>query len=113
MTNLKTFASHILIASAVVFTAVPAIAFDGATDFAPGGNGPDPWEPGGFAPTPPGGGGGGGGGGGAVSHGGGDGYIANSAPNECPNGELVVEFEVDSDGHPIPTSFSRTCVIRR
>ncbi|MEX3016247.1 hypothetical protein [Gymnodinialimonas hymeniacidonis] len=111
MTNLKTFASHLLIASAVVFTAVPAVAFDGATDFAPGGNGPDPWEPGGFAPNPTGG--GGGGGGGAVSHGGGDGYIANTAPDPCPNGELRVSFEMDADGHPIPTSFSRECVVFR
>lgn len=107
------FSKRALIALTVACVSLPAAAFDGATDFAPGGNGPDDpgfGGPGGFAPNPP---GGGGGGGGSSTPPQGEGFIANSAPNECPNGELVVEFETDSDGHPIPASFERTCVVRR
>ncbi len=107
---------RIVIALAVTFVSLPAVAFDGPTGFQSGGNGPDTPDfdgPGDLAANPDGGGGGGGVGGGVTQGGGGDGYIANTAPNECPNGELVVEFRMDSDGHPIPTSFSRTCVIRR
>ena len=103
------FSKRALIALAVASVTLPAAAFDGATDFAPGGNGPDPFEPG-FAPNPPGGGGGGGGGSAQTPQG--EGYIANSF-NECPNGELIVEYDLDSDGHPIPSSFERTCVVRR
>ncbi|MEJ6391321.1 hypothetical protein [Gymnodinialimonas ulvae] len=107
------FSKRVVIALAVSFVSLPAVAFDGATSFDSGGNGPDTPDfdgPGDLAANPDGGGGGGGGGSSSSS---GGGYIANSAPNECPNGELVVEFNVDSDGHPIPTSFSRSCVIRR
>jgi len=111
--TISDFTKRALIALTVACVSLPAAAFDGPTDFAPGGNGPDDpgfGGPGDLAPNPPGGGGGGGGGGQVPQE---EGYIANSAPNECPNGELVVEFDVDSDGHPIPSSFERSCVARR
>lgn len=110
--TLSDFSKRFVIALAVTFVSLPAVAFDGPGGFQSGGNGPDEPGfdgPGDLAANP--GGGGSGGGSSSPSHG--DGYIANSAPNECPNGEMVVEFNVDSDGHPIPTSFERTCVIRR
>ncbi|MBL4627618.1 MAG: hypothetical protein JKY00_06200 [Roseicyclus sp.] len=112
MKHLINFSKRAAIAAMISFVALPAAAFNGATDFAPGGNGPD--DPGfggpdGFAAPS----GGGGGGGGSAPFSEGEGYIANTASDPCPRGELVVTFDVDPDGHAIPTSFERSCVIYR
>ncbi len=68
--------------------------------------------PGDIAP-PQNGGGNGGGSAAQPTHAGGDSQIGTAFADPCPNGEMQVSFEMDADGHPIPTSFSRECVVLR
>ena len=115
MTIFADFARRAALAALVSFTALPALAIDGPGNFAPGGDGPDEpgpgnWGgPGGFAANPEGPGPGNPTGNPMPQ--GGEGFIANTSNDGCPNGVLVVEFEVDADGHMIPSTIERDCRI--
>ena len=110
MQHLLDFTKRASIAVVIACIAVPTVALADIGDFAPGGNGPDGPGPGdwggpdGFAQPE------GGGCGGAAPSGSEGNSIVARRNNECANGNLVVDFDFDANGHPIASSFTRTCI---